>query len=97
MADIDRNKVFEQAVQAVLESNQAEVSVLREGLRISYYQSSILMEIMEQAGIVAPQISGKPREILITLKQWESGETNDPKINTIKKAAREIIKNFYQE
>ncbi len=55
---------YEDAVQIVLETRQASISMLQRRLRVGYNRAARMIEVMEQQGIVSPSDGIKPREVL---------------------------------
>jgi len=55
---------YEQAVELVVRTRQASVSMLQRKLRIGYNRSARMIEQMEQEGIVGAADGIKPREVL---------------------------------
>jgi DNA segregation ATPase FtsK/SpoIIIE, S-DNA-T family len=55
---------FEEAVQLVLETKQASISMLQRRLRVGYNRAARMIEVMEQQGIVGPSDGIKPREVV---------------------------------
>ena len=60
------------AVDVILETKQASVSMLQRRLKLGYARAARIVDEMEEKGIVGPFQGSKPREILITAEQWES-------------------------
>ena len=70
------------AVEVILETGQASVSMLQRRLKLGYARAARIVDEMEERGIVGPFKGSKPREILVTKEQWEamngSGSNSDP-------------------
>ncbi len=66
----EKDEYYDQAVQLVIETNQASVSILQRRMRLGYTRAARLIDMMEQAGIVGPYVGSKPRDILIDREQW---------------------------
>lgn len=77
----DKDEYYDEAVQLVIESNQASVSILQRRLRLGYTRAARLIDNMEEEGIVGPYCGSKPREILVDREQWllenMQGEENE--------------------
>ncbi|TBL77899.1 DNA translocase FtsK [Paenibacillus thalictri] len=65
------DELYDQAVQIILESKQASVSLLQRRMRVGYTRAARLIDSMEAKGIVGPYEGSKPREVLITLEQYQ--------------------------
>ena len=63
------DELLEEAVRMVLETGVASVSMLQRKFRVGYTRAARIIDIMEQMGIVGPNIGSKPREILMTTEQ----------------------------
>lgn len=60
------------AVEVILETGQASVSMLQRRLKLGYARAARIVDEMEERGIVGPFKGSKPREILVTKEQWDS-------------------------
>ena len=59
------------AVDVVLETGQASVSMLQRRLKLGYSRAARLVDQMDERGIVGPFEGSKPRQLLITRAQWD--------------------------
>lgn len=70
------------AVEVVLETGQASVSMLQRRLKLGYSRAARLVDQMEERGIVGPFEGSKPRQLLITRAQWQEmqmgGDSQSP-------------------
>jgi S-DNA-T family DNA segregation ATPase FtsK/SpoIIIE len=64
IAEEELDEKYEDAVQIVLETRQASISMLQRRLRVGYNRAARMIEAMEQQGIVSPSDGIKPREVL---------------------------------
>ncbi len=64
------DELYDEALQLVLEINQASVSIIQRRMRLGYTRAARLIDIMEQNGIVGPYCGSKPREILVNREEW---------------------------
>ncbi len=60
-----RDELFDQALQVVIETGNASVSMLQRKLKIGYARAGRLIEAMEAEGYVGPYRGSKAREILV--------------------------------
>ena len=59
------------AVEVILETKQASVSMLQRRLKLGYARAARIVDEMEELGIVGPFEGSKPRPLLISRDQWE--------------------------
>ena len=67
----DSDELLPAAVDVVLETGQASVSMLQRRLKLGYSRAARLVDQMEERGIVGPFEGSKPRQLLITKAQWQ--------------------------
>ena len=67
----DYDELLGAAVDVVLETGQASVSMLQRRLKLGYSRAARLVDQMEERGIVGPFEGSKPRQLLITKAQWQ--------------------------
>lgn len=65
------DELFDQAVQIIIEAKQASVSLLQRRMRVGYTRAARLIDTMEAKGIVGPYEGSKPREVLMTMEQYQ--------------------------
>lgn len=68
------DELYEQAVQIILEAKQASVSLLQRRMRIGYTRAARLIDSMEARGVIGPYEGSKPREVLISLEQYQQNK-----------------------
>ena len=69
--DDEDDPVFDEAVEIVVSSGQASVSMLQRRLKLGYSRAARLVDQMEERGIVGPFEGSKPRAVLITKSDWQ--------------------------
>lgn len=69
---LDGDEMLPAAVDIVLETGIASVSLIQRRLNIGYTRASRLVDEMEQKEIIGPFQGSKPRKILITREQYYS-------------------------
>jgi S-DNA-T family DNA segregation ATPase FtsK/SpoIIIE len=60
-----RDEKYEEAVRIVIEMGRASTSVLQRRLRIGYGRAASIIDMMYREGIVGPEDSSKPRQVLV--------------------------------
>ncbi len=71
-AEMDGDEMLPAAVDVILETGQASVSMLQRRLKLGYARAARIVDEMEEKGIVGPFQGSKPRAILVTKEQWEA-------------------------
>ncbi|MBI5194337.1 MAG: DNA translocase FtsK [Nitrospirae bacterium] len=64
VSDAEKDEFYQQAIDLVLSSGQASISLIQRRLRIGFNRAARLVEMMEEDGFVGPATGGKPREVL---------------------------------
>ncbi|MEW6522134.1 MAG: DNA translocase FtsK 4TM domain-containing protein [Bacillota bacterium] len=79
----ESDELFPQALQIVVEAGQASVSLLQRKLPIGYTRAGRLIDAMEERGFVGPYEGSKPREVRLSILEFDrlfgkkaSGETS---------------------
>ena len=70
--ELDGDEMLPAAVDVILETGQASVSMLQRRLKLGYARAARIVDEMEEKGIVGPFQGSKPRAILITKEQWQA-------------------------
>ncbi len=61
--DYERDENYDEAVNIVMETGQASISMIQRRLRIGYNRAARMVEQMEREGIVNPPDGARPREV----------------------------------
>lgn len=67
----DYDELLPNAIEIVLETGMASVSMLQRRLKLGYSRCVRLIDQMEEQGIVGPFEGSKPRQVLISKAQWQ--------------------------
>lgn len=78
-SDEPRDEYLERAVDLVMESGQASVSMLQRRFRIGYTRAARLVDTMEEMKIVGPSNGSKARDILMSREQVKALYFNESK------------------
>ena len=70
--ELSGDEMLPAAVDVILETGQASVSMLQRRLKLGYARAARIVDEMEERGIVGPFQGSKPRAILVTKEQWET-------------------------
>jgi DNA segregation ATPase FtsK/SpoIIIE, S-DNA-T family len=61
--DIEMDEKYDKAVELVIQSGQASISMIQRKLRVGYNRAARMIEVMEKSGIVGPSDGVKPRDV----------------------------------
>ena len=67
----EADELLPAAVEVVLETGQASVSMLQRRLKLGYSRAARLVDQMEEKGYVGPFEGSKPRQLLLTQEKWQ--------------------------
>ncbi|MCI8609177.1 MAG: DNA translocase FtsK [Firmicutes bacterium] len=73
----EADDLLPEAIELVVHSGQASVSMLQRRFRIGYNRAARIVDMMEARGIVGPQDGSRPRQVLLTeaeLNELKEGE-----------------------
>jgi S-DNA-T family DNA segregation ATPase FtsK/SpoIIIE len=62
--DPEKDPLYDEAVQFVLETRRASISSVQRKLKVGYNRAARMVEAMEVAGLVGPLQSNGAREVL---------------------------------
>ncbi|KXG75808.1 FtsK/SpoIIIE family DNA translocase [Thermotalea metallivorans] len=63
--------LLKEAIELVVQTEQASISMLQRRFRIGYNRAARLIDAMEERGIVGPHEGSKPRQVLVTKEELE--------------------------
>ncbi len=69
-ADDDGDELLPDAIELVVKSGQASVSMLQRRFRIGYNRAARIVDMMEARGIVGPQDGSRPRQVLMSEEEY---------------------------
>ena len=78
--ELEGDEMLPAAVEVILETGQASVSMLQRRLKLGYARAARIVDEMEEKGIVGPFQGSKPRAILVTKEQWASMQGGNPQM-----------------
>ena len=65
------DELLPSAIEVVVETGMASVSMLQRRLKLGYSRAARLVDQMEEKGVVGPFEGSKPRQVLISKEQWQ--------------------------
>jgi S-DNA-T family DNA segregation ATPase FtsK/SpoIIIE len=75
--DPDRDDLLDEAIQLVVQTETASVSMIQRRLRVGYTRAGRLIDMLERRGVISGYEGSKPRQVLITqadLPRFISGD-----------------------
>ena len=70
----DRDELYDDAVEVIVNTGMASVSMLQRRLKLGYSRAARLVDQMEEDGIVGPFQGSKPREVLLSKAEWQEAK-----------------------
>ena len=70
-AEEEGDELLPAAIEVVVETGMASVSMLQRRLKLGYSRAARLVDQMEERGIVGPFEGSKPRQVLVSKEQWQ--------------------------
>lgn len=67
----DTDELLSDAVELVVRSGQASVSMLQRRFRIGYNRAARIMDMLEARQVVGAQDGSRPRQVLMTIEEFE--------------------------
>ena len=71
-ASTERDELFDQAVEMILQTGRGSVSLLQRRLTVGYSRASRLIDQMYDAGIVGEYKGSQAREVIMSREDWEA-------------------------
>jgi S-DNA-T family DNA segregation ATPase FtsK/SpoIIIE len=72
----ETDDLLPEAIDLVVRSGQASVSMLQRRFRIGYNRAARIVDMMEARGIIGPQDGSRPRQVLMTEAELEAMEND---------------------
>ena len=70
--DDGRDSYFMEAARIVIDKDKALIGMLQRYLKVGFNRAARIMDQLEEAGIVGPELGTKPRTVLMDTEQFES-------------------------
>ena len=69
--DADRDKLFREAAEVVVQNQQGSTSLLQRRLKVGYGRAARIIDQLHAAGVLGPPDGSKPRDVLVGLDQLD--------------------------
>ena len=67
-----KDSYFMEAASIVVDKEKASIGMLQRYLKVGFNRAARIMDQLEEAGIVGPEVGTKPRTVLMSLEEFES-------------------------
>ena len=68
---LDRDELYDDAAQLVMEMQTASVSLIQRRFRVGYSRAARIIDQLEMGGIVGPYEGSKPRQVLVSKQDYD--------------------------
>jgi DNA segregation ATPase FtsK/SpoIIIE, S-DNA-T family len=68
----DDELIVRQAIDVIVRSQLGSTSMLQRKLKVGFARAGRVMDLLEQRGVVGPTVGPKPREVLMSLDEYEA-------------------------
>jgi S-DNA-T family DNA segregation ATPase FtsK/SpoIIIE len=75
--DPDEDPLLDKAIEIVVQTQTASVSLLQRRLRVGYTRAGRLIDMLERRGIISGYEGSKPRRVLVDESQYHQYVTTD--------------------
>ncbi len=72
--DDDRDVYFADAARFLIEKEKGSIGMLQRNFKIGFNRAARIMDQLEEAGVVGPEEGTKPRQVLMSLEEFEAME-----------------------
>jgi S-DNA-T family DNA segregation ATPase FtsK/SpoIIIE len=68
----EKDKLYNEAIRIILETQRGSVSLLQRRLEIGYSRAARLIDLMAEDGVVGEYKGSQAREVFVTLDEWDA-------------------------
>jgi S-DNA-T family DNA segregation ATPase FtsK/SpoIIIE len=69
--DTEEDELIPEVAKLFIENGQASISLIQRRFRVGYNRAARIIDIMEKKGIIGGYEGSKPRQVLITVEDYE--------------------------
>jgi S-DNA-T family DNA segregation ATPase FtsK/SpoIIIE len=70
-ADGERDKLFRDAAEVVIQHQQGSTSLLQRRLKVGYGRAARIIDQLHAAGVLGPPDGSKPRDVLVGIEELD--------------------------
>ena len=67
----ERDALFAEAGKFIIEKDKASIGMLQRWFKVGFNRAARIMDQLAEAGVVGEEAGTKPREILMTMEEFE--------------------------
>ncbi|MBQ7676989.1 MAG: DNA translocase FtsK 4TM domain-containing protein [Lachnospiraceae bacterium] len=71
----DKDAYFDDAARLLIDKGKGSIGMLQRYFKVGFNRAARIMDQLAEAGIVGPEVGTKPREVIMTLEEYESLNT----------------------
>lgn len=69
--ELEKDVLFIEAAKIVVDKEKTSIGMLQRYLKIQFNRAARIMDELEEAGVVGPEMGTKPRTVIMTYEQLE--------------------------
>ncbi len=70
----DKDAYFDEAARLLIDKGKGSIGMLQRYFKIGFNRAARIMDQLSMAGIVGPEVGTKPREVIMTLEEYEASQ-----------------------
>ena len=67
----DKDAYFDDAARLLIDKGKGSIGMLQRYFKVGFNRAARIMDQLAEAGIVGPEVGTKPREVLMTIEEYE--------------------------
>jgi S-DNA-T family DNA segregation ATPase FtsK/SpoIIIE len=68
----DKDQYFEEAARLLIDKEKASIGMLQRYFKVGFNRAARIMDQLEEAGVVGPEVGTKPRTVLMTEEEFDA-------------------------
>ena len=74
--DDSRDQYYDEAARLLIDKEKGSIGMLQRYFKIGFNRAARIMDQLEEGGVVGPEVGTKPRTVLMTLEEYEHGDSD---------------------